>query len=241
MPPRFENRLSEAFAYHVWPLLCPGSPPSAFSRSEPIRVLAHGLDFWLPYIDMVAQRRMKQLGRVKIENSDQAKLLKKVQANCPPEFISARPLFGGDVWRGEEEAWEASKEMVEVADREGHLRGILDAIRSNRVEEDFSPRWSYAREDFERRLYCKRNKIKVQFIELDDTIPVHGPETEVEENLLWQSLFAILSPKDRRVAICLRNGVSKVTRISELLGYANHSPVSKALKRIREKVKKLLE
>jgi hypothetical protein len=241
MPPDFEDRLSQAFSYHLWTLLCPGSPPSAFSHSEPVRVLSHGLDFWLPHIDIVAQCRMKELGRVKVENVNQAKLLRKLQANCPPEFTSARPLFGGDIWAGESEAWEATKDMVEIADRHGHLRGILDAIRSNRVEEDFSPRWSYEREDFERKLYRKRNKIKVQFVELNDTIPVHGPETDVEENLLWQSLFAILNPKERRVAICLRSGVSKLAGIAEFLGYANHSPVSKALKRIREKVRNLLD
>jgi hypothetical protein len=184
---------------------------------------------------------MKELGRVKIENSKQAKLLKKLQANCPPQFTPARPLFGGDIWAGESGAWEATRDMVEIADRHGRLRGILDAIRSNRVEEDFSSRWSYEREDFERKLYRKRNKIKVQFVELDDTIPVHGPETDVEENLLWQSLLAILNPKEHRVAICLRSGVSRVATISQLLGYANHSPVSKALKRIREKVKNLLD
>lgn len=36
------------------------------------------------------------------------------------------------------------------ADADGRLRGILDAVRSNRVEDYFSDRWSYAREDFER-------------------------------------------------------------------------------------------
>ena len=77
-------------------------------------------------------------------------------------------------------------------------------------------------------------------MELKDTIPVHGPETEVNEKLLWQSLFAILSPKDRRVAICLRSGFSKVGDISKHLKYASHSPVSKALKRIREKVRTVL-
>jgi hypothetical protein len=240
LPSHFEARLSAAFAYHVWPLLCSGSRPSGFSPSEPIRLLAHGLDFWLPYADLVIQRRMKSLGRVKIEDAEQARQLKKLKADCPAEFFSARPLFGGDAWVGKEEAWEATKELVEIADRRGQLRSILDAIRSNRVEEDFSEKWSYEREDFERKLYHKRNKIKVQFVELNDTIPVHGPETEVDENLLWQSLFALLNPKDRRVAICLRSGFSKVGDISKHLKYANHSPVSKALKRIREKVRTVL-
>lgn len=179
LPPGFEERLSEAFAYHIWPLVCPGSPPSGFSRSEPIRVLAHDLDFWLPYADIVIQQRVKRLGRVKIEDSKQAEQLRKLRAKCPPEFFPARPLFGGDAWAGESDAWEATNELVEIADRKGHLRGLLDAIRSNRVEEDFSDRWTYEREDFERKLYRKRNKIKVQFVEFNDTIPVHGPESEV--------------------------------------------------------------
>jgi len=70
---------------------------------------------------------------------------------------------------------------VDEADAEGRLRGILDAVRSNRVEDDFSERWSFAREDFERKLYHKRSKVKVRFVELTDTIPVQGPETEVED------------------------------------------------------------
>jgi hypothetical protein len=36
-------------------------------------------------------------------------------------------------------------------------------------------------EDFERRLYRKRAKIKVRFVELTDTITVQGPETEIED------------------------------------------------------------
>lgn len=38
-------------------------------------------------------------------------------------------------------------------------------------------------EDFERKLYRKRARIKVRFVELTDTIPVQGPETVIEDNL----------------------------------------------------------
>ena len=58
-------------------------------------------------------------------------------------------------------------EKVASADANGRLRAILDAVRSNRVADDFWARWSYAREDFERKLYRKRNKISVRFVELD--------------------------------------------------------------------------
>lgn len=43
--------------------------------------------------------------------------------------------------------------MVRLADEHSRLRGILDAIRSHRVEDDYADRWSYEREDFERKLY----------------------------------------------------------------------------------------
>jgi len=240
LPKDFQTRIENAFAHHVWRHLCPGSPLSGFSKQEPLVTLTHGLDFWLPYIDIVIQKRLKQLGRVKIENGKQSALLRKLRAKCPPNIIPSRPLFGGLAWMGESEALEATREMVEVADQYGRLRSIIDAIKSNRVEEGFSPMWSYAKEDFERKMYHKRNKVKIQFVQLDDTIPTHGPDAEVHEDCLWQSLFGILNPKERRIIICLRNGVTKLADIGQALGYANHSAVSKALKKIREKAKRLL-
>ena len=59
-------------------------------------------------------------------------------------------------------AAEVVEDVVEAADARGRLRAIIDAVRSNRVEDDFSDRWSYAREDFERKLYHKRNKVRVR-------------------------------------------------------------------------------
>ena len=138
---------------------------------------------------------------------------------------------------GEEDAREATSELVDQADHNGKLRGIIEDIRSHRVEEDFSDRWSYAREDFERQLYHKRSKTKISFVELSDTIPVHGPESEVHANLIYEDFMAFLNPKERQIVICLRSGNTKVGDVARELGYANHSPVSKALARIREKAK----
>jgi hypothetical protein len=39
----------------------------------------------------------------------------------------------------------------------------------------------------------------------------------------------------------LDNGITRVREIADRLGYANHSPVSKALARIRSKAAKLLD
>ena len=159
----------------------------------------------------------------------------------PDGMAIDRPLMGGTIWWGEAEAREAAREMVELADRDGRLRGILDAVRSNRIEEDFSPRWSHAREDLERKLYHTRMKVKVSFVELTNTVPVHGPESEVHEQLLWEDFLPLLDPKERRIVILLRSGHTNLGDVGRQLGYANHSPISKALARIRGKVRRLLE
>lgn len=133
------------------------------------------------------------------------------------------------------------KQVVEAADADGKLRAILDTVRSNRVEDDFSSRWSYAREDFERKLCHKRNKIRVRFVELTDTIPVQGPETEVEGNLVVGDFLALLDQRERQIVVLLRSGYTKLGEVATILGYRNHSPVSKYLARIRRKAAEHLD
>ena len=76
--------------------------------------------------------------------------------------IAASPRCGGTLWQGKDCAAEVVDDVVDAADARGRLRAIIDAVRSNRVEDDFSDRWSYAREDFERKLYHKRKKVRVR-------------------------------------------------------------------------------
>lgn len=241
IPSDFGSRLGSAFAQHVWPMLGTGSKLSAFSNDDSLRLLAHNLDFWLPYVYQVAEARLSTYERVKIESEEQARLLDKARRNTPPEYSVDRPLQGGPVWWGEQDARAATQELIQAADAKGSLRGIVDAIRSNRVEDDFSKRWSYAREDFERKLFKKRRKIKISFVEINDTIPVHGPDCEVEENLVWEDFMGVCDLKEKRIVVLLRSGATKLGDISKELGYANHSPVSKALARIRAKAEKMFE
>jgi len=75
--------------------------------------------------------------------------------------------------------------------------------RKRPPEEDFSERWSRAREDFERKLFRKRDKVKVRFVELDYTIPVQGPETEVIGDQVcadFLALAAVTRPGPARIA-----------------------------------------
>lgn len=121
------------------------------------------------------------------------------------------------------------------------LRDILDAARSNRVEEDFSERWTHAREDFERKLYRKRSKVKVRFVELTDNIPVQGPETEVVGRMVTNDFLALLNERDREVVVLLSSGITKLTEVAQIMGYSNHSAVSKRLHRICQQAEQFFD
>ncbi|WP_067479388.1 hypothetical protein [Nocardia amamiensis] len=105
--------------------------------------------------------------------------------------------MGGPAWYGEDDAYDAVTEAVAAVDRIGQLRGILDAFHSNRAEDDFSSQGPYAQEDFECKQHGKRRKIEVSFVELTDTITVHGLETEVLGNTITSYFLALLDARNR--------------------------------------------
>ncbi len=141
--PNFESQLSEAFAHHVWPLLVSGSKIKAFTKDDPIVLLSHSLNYWLSYAYCVAEERLRLFPRVECENDEQKKQLYKIRREMPTDVKVNRPLKGGCIWTGEDDAWEATKQIAEVADKHGKLREIIEAVKANRVEDDFSDYWSY--------------------------------------------------------------------------------------------------
>lgn len=231
LPSNFERRMERAWASAVWRHLMPGSRMSGFSGSDPIRLLAHNLDFWIPPVTAAIQDVLRELPLVDKGVVEETITLQ--DGSVLAGALIGNPRMGSDVWRGEQEAAEIVGRVVETADSDGRLRGILDAVRVNRVEEDFSDRWSYVREDFDRKLYHKRNKVKIRFVELTDTIPVQGPESQIVDRVVLGDLLALLDVKDRQIVILMHSGVTKLTEIAGLLGYSNHSAISKRLNRIR--------
>jgi len=241
LPTDFDERLSKAFAFHIWPLLNKGSKISAFSKNDPLILLSHNLNYWLPILHQLIEEKLSELPRVEFENDAQRAKCKEAQKTMPDGITVKRPKMGGMVWQGEDEAWQFSKELITRADQMGNLRSIIDAVKSNRIQDDFSEKWSFAKEDFERKLYNKRNKIKVTLVEIDNALPVHSPTAEIHENRLWEDFISLFDKKEKRIVICLKNGMTELTKIGEALGYANHSPVSKAMTNIRKKAKQFLD
>lgn len=235
LPSDFGDRLALAFGEHVWPRLESGSRIQAFSADDPIKLLAHNLDFWLPHTLAVVEERLRDFRRVEHDSDEWVEPLEKARREMPPGVTLDLTRVGGTLWEGEDDAAAVTDAVIQDADRSGKLRSILAAVRANRVVDDFSERWSYAREDFERRLYRKRSRVRVSFVELTDAIPVHGPEAEVEGKLISEDFMAILDQKERAIVVLLSTGFTKLGDVAAQLGYANHSPVSKALARIRRK------
>ncbi|MEU5949590.1 sigma-70 family RNA polymerase sigma factor [Micromonospora sp. NPDC047465] len=234
LPTNFEERLSRAWAGTVWRHLMPQyqSPISGFTQNDPIRVLAQNLDFWIPPVTAAIQDVLR--GFPEVPNGITSQPVRLEDGSLLEGVVTANPRKGGTIWQGEQEAAEVVRQTVEAADAHGRLRGILDAVRSHRCEDDFSSRWTGAREDFERKLHNKRSKVKVRFVELTDTIPVHGPETEVVGQMLCGDFLALLDERDRTVVVLLNSGVTKLTEVAALMGYRNHSAVSKRLDKIRQ-------
>lgn len=230
LPADFGERLAKAWAWTVWPHINSGSRISAFSKDDPIRLLAHNLDFWIPPVTHVVQETLRTFPEV-----DKGKVVGPVpleDGSFLEGAVTGNPRMGGAIWMGEEEAAEKVREIVAAADETGRLRGIIEAVRTHRVADDFSPQWSNAREDFERKLYRKRNKVQVRFVELTDTVPVQGPEAEVLGNVVTSDFLALLDQQQREIVILLSSGYRQ-HEIAERLGYANHSPISKRLSQIR--------
>lgn len=232
LPTDFGPRLARAWASLVWGhIFHHKSPMRGFSTSDPIRLLAHNLDYWVPAVTDVIQDELREWPE--IDKGIVAHPVRLEDGRVFEGAVRTNPRMGGDVWAGEDEAAWMVDQTIDAADRRGHLRDILDAVRSNRVEEDFSDYWTTAREDFERKLYHKRLKVKVRFVEMTDTVPVQGPETEVVDRVVFGDFLALLNEKDREVVVLLSSGVTKLTEVAQIMGYSNHSPVSKRLERIR--------
>ncbi len=99
---------------------------------------------------------MRAFERVTPETVQQRKILRQLQLENDPDVSIKRPRKGGSLWMGEDKAAEVNREVVNAADQNGQLRGIIEAVRSNRVVDDFSPCWSFPHEDSERKLYALR-------------------------------------------------------------------------------------
>lgn len=115
----FDDRLARAFAAHIWPCLSSGSRIDAFSKDDPLRLLAHSLDFWLGPITELIQDWMSQFGRARADRAE-ARLIAKARADIEPGLLVNRP--------------QAQQDQGQVRGADGHDARARAGVRGRRQD-----------------------------------------------------------------------------------------------------------
>ena len=124
LPDDFEQRLSRAWAATVWRHLNSGSGLAAFSRDDPIRLLAHNLDYWIPPITEAIQDTLREFPVVPGDD-DLPTEIRLIDGSVLEGAVPGWPRKGGDLWRGEAEAADFVALTVDQADATGRLRVLV--------------------------------------------------------------------------------------------------------------------
>src|ERR1019366_926652 len=93
LPADFGARLGRAWASAVWRHLSPGSPLGAFTTSDPIRLLAHNVDFCIPPVTAVMEDILRGFPVVDEDIIEQPVPL--VDGGILDSAIAASPRCGG--------------------------------------------------------------------------------------------------------------------------------------------------
>lgn len=168
-----------------------------------------------------------------------------------PEFTDTGlvllPVLGeGELWNladpgGREEAF---SELF-GRDEQDSLEPILRVLQRDVLPEDLRDKgWSHLKEDLHRKFYRKARKgqkrVQVVCVETLDEFPVADPSALlVEEDELLRSVMVLLDPRERKVIVLLRLGRTQ-NEIASELGLADHSGVSRIIKKMEPKVRKAL-
>lgn len=252
LPRDYAVRACAAFEKYIWTKLAPKARLRSdfFSPTSPLRLLAGDAQFWMHRLYRIALDRAEDAPEAGEMADDEwqplDELESKFKADIPEErrdkFYLRRPLVGGtlcDIDDAEECDYFVD-EMIDGAGVMDSLDPIIEALHAHRVHEDFSDRYSWVKEDFERSFYSKRSRLKVSLVETVDEMPVWSADDEQGyERVLFRDLLAILDRGDRHLVLALRSGKT-TSEIARDLGHSGHAAVSRRIKKLRAKVKALL-
>jgi DNA-binding NarL/FixJ family response regulator len=122
------------------------------------------------------------------------------------------------------------------------MREVWEIVKTHRAHGDYSSMPSHAKIDFHRHYYHTRADTKVVPVtnsndDNDDERTVYAPYTpsefaEVETQMWFDEFLEQLNEKDQKIVKLLEQGYTQ-EEIGQMLGYANHSGVSKRVQYIR--------
>jgi len=252
LPNDYADRACAAFEKHIWMKLAPKARLRSdfFSPTSPLRLLAGDTLFWMHRLYRIALDRAEEAPESQERECEEweplDQLERKLKACIPAKnhgkFYLRRPLAGGTICDIDdpEECDFFLDEMIQGAGVMDSLEPVIEALHAHRVHEDFSDHYSWVKEDFERSFYSKRSRLKVSLVETIDDMPVWSADDgQGYERVLFRDMLAFLDRGERHLVLALRCGKT-TTEIARELGHSGHAAVSRRIKKLRAKVKALL-
>jgi hypothetical protein len=165
-PDAYARGAEQAFSEYIWPRLVrrSGIRRTDFSPKSSLRLVADDSAFWMNRLYRVAVARADAFPECSEQGEDWeplGEIESKIRSAYPDcdwsKFEFRRPLKGGDLWfpddQGECDA--VIDEAIEGGGIMDSMTPLLETLLSNRVQDDFSDRYSWVKEDFER-TFCRR-------------------------------------------------------------------------------------
>lgn len=248
---RLSSIIPSAFEDWIWQQLV-GSKRFGiqnFAKNSSLRLLAGDVRFWMHRLYRVAIDLYESFQPTTHEDEEwhsldeiERQMNEYIPADERASFQLTRPRMGGHLWYpddADDREW-ITELLIEGDATVESLEPIVEALLGSATHEDFSDRYSWIKEDFERAFYSKRSRVKVKLHEFIDECPVHeGTDTPGYENILFRDLMAFFDERDRTIILALRQGKTR-SEIAEQLGHSGHASVSRRVKLIESKMQRLL-
>lgn len=240
-----------AFERYIWTKLARSSRCryDFFAPDSPLRLLASDSQYWMSRLYRVAIARYETFEPTTHIDHDwkplevlEAELAEQVPDYKEQNLVLRRPRMGGTLWdiEDDQECEEVVEEMLDGLGLMEPIDPLVDLLHSHQTHEDFSDRYSWIKEDFERSFYSKRSRVKVVLVETADEFPSwHAEECCGHEDLLFRDLLSCFDRREQRLLVALRHGKT-TTEIAREMGLKGHASVSRKIAQIKERVRRLL-
>jgi hypothetical protein len=249
--PGYGQACRRAFEEYIWQKLQRSSrcQYNFFAKTSPLRLLAADSHYWMSRLFRIAVDRYEGFSPTEhVEELWQplevlrAEFEKSIPTSELDHLEIRRPRMGGELWDIEDED-ECDAVVEEMLDGLGIMEPIdplLDLLHSHRTQEDFSPTYSWIKEDFERSFYSKRAKVKVVLVETVDDHPAWAVGSCIgHDDVIFRDILACFDSREQKLLVAVRHGKT-TTEIAKEMGLKGHASISRKLARIKERVRRLL-
>lgn len=221
----FNLVISDAYAYMVWPFLCPDIPyMEIYSGDEPAWRLAHRPGIWARAL----------------QECNYMPTIETIMASGEYDYVFNYM------------SWDAVSFMLSLAVpwavQSNDLQPVIDTAKEFRCFEDFDYRGSNQKIDFIRKWYHTRTKhpqislegyqerLRTYYDDIEWEIPdpISSFEEEVEVRVDVNRFLSTLDDKDRQILQMRAEGYT-TQEIAGRLGYKTHSAIVKRIKKLGRK------